>query len=303
MGIASSMKELTENIASSHEDRTKTVLEISQEAKRVSGDARALINGFQTSRREAGAELRKDLARDKASRETVVKGMLGDAQGLIKGFQASRKKEGAQLRKGLAQGVAERRSEVDAILGDARQAIESFQSQRQEAGRKLREELAQSRSSRESEVGELIKGAQDIVRGFTKSREETGNALRKNLTKGRAERVSGVDEMRSAFHESQAAVRADINEARAAWQELASTVPTGVGLKVAPRVKKATEEISDLEAKLLAAIREHPEGMTLTMVADSLGVAPVVLGRASRSLLGEGKIRKEDKSYFPVAGE
>jgi len=65
----------------------------------------------------------------------------------------------------------------------------------------------------------------------------------------------------------------------------------------------AEEEIPNLEAKLLAMITLHPEGITLAEVAEKFDVAPIVLGRASRSLLAKGKIRKEDKLYFPVASE
>jgi len=59
MGIASDMKDLAQNIASSHEDRTKTVLEIKEEAKRLAGDVRDLIKGFQASRKELKAELKE----------------------------------------------------------------------------------------------------------------------------------------------------------------------------------------------------------------------------------------------------
>ncbi len=311
MGIALGMKELTQDIASSHEDRARMISEIKEEAKQAMGEAQKIIKGFQTSRGKAGAQLREDLARNKASRKSDVKKMLGDAQGLIRGFQTSQQKESAQLRRELAQGVAGRRSEVNAILGDARQAIKSFQSQRKEAGSKLRGELAQSQSSRESEVGELIKGAQDLVKDIGKSRQETGKNLRKGLAKGRADWESGVKEMRSEFHKSQEAVRADIDEARAAWRELTRGKPAKKArAKMPPKVEApkaeeevAAEEVPDVEAKLLAAIREHPQGITLTEVAESLGVAPIVLGRASKKLLDEGKIRKEDKAYFPLASE
>ena len=98
MGIAPSMRDLAQNIASSHEDRTKTVLEIRKEAERVTGDAQDLIRGFETSRKQTSVQLRKDLAKDRASRKSDVKEMLGDARGLIKGFQASRKRISRALR-------------------------------------------------------------------------------------------------------------------------------------------------------------------------------------------------------------
>lgn len=307
MGIASSMRDLAQNIASSHEDRTKTVLEIREEAEGVTGDAQDLIKGFQTSRSATGVQLRKDLAKNKASRKSDVKKMLGDTQGLIKGFQTSRRKEGAQFRKELSKGLVEQRSEVNTILADARQTVSTFQSQRKEAGDKLREELAQSRSSRESEVGELLKGAQDLVTDLGKSRQETGEKLRKDLAKGRADRESGGKEMRSEFRNSRAAVRSDIDAARAAWQE----IPRGAKkatVKATPKVVKAraaeaavAKEIPDLEAKLMTAINQHPQGITLTEVAESLGVVPIVFGRAAKKLVDEGRVRKEDKTYFPIA--
>ena len=52
MGIASEMKELTRDITSSHEDRMRRIGEIREEA-------RNLLKGFQTSRKELKAELKE----------------------------------------------------------------------------------------------------------------------------------------------------------------------------------------------------------------------------------------------------
>jgi len=159
-------------------------------------------------------------------------------------------------------------------------------------------------------VGELLKSALDLVRELGESRQETGKKLRNDLAKGRADRESGVKEMRGEFHKSRAEVRSDIDEARAAWQELIRGKPAKkAGVRMPPKVEApkaeevAEEEIPDLEAKLLAAIREHPEGITLSEVAGDLGVAPIVFGRAARKLVDEGRVRKEDKAYFPIASE
>ncbi|HUU65487.1 MAG TPA: hypothetical protein VMW37_05215 [Dehalococcoidales bacterium] len=59
MGIASSMRDLTQNIASSHEDRTKTVAKVKEEASQTREEARDLIKGFQASREELKAELKE----------------------------------------------------------------------------------------------------------------------------------------------------------------------------------------------------------------------------------------------------
>jgi uncharacterized coiled-coil DUF342 family protein len=59
MGIASEMRRLTQDIASSRQDRTKRVGEIREEAKQVRGQVQDLIKGFQASRKELKAELKE----------------------------------------------------------------------------------------------------------------------------------------------------------------------------------------------------------------------------------------------------
>jgi len=62
-------------------------------------------------------------------------------------------------------------------------------------------------------------------------------------------------------------------------------------------------EMSELETKLLEAIRNNLGGATLVQLAERLEVAPVVAGRAARSLLDAGKIRKEGNRYYPENSE
>ncbi len=59
MGIASDMKDLVQNITSSHEDRAKRLAEIKEEASQIEGETKDLLNGFQASRKELKAELKE----------------------------------------------------------------------------------------------------------------------------------------------------------------------------------------------------------------------------------------------------
>lgn len=59
MGIASEMKELTRNIASSHKDRVKRIDEIRQETSQTREGAKDLIKGFEAARKELKAELKE----------------------------------------------------------------------------------------------------------------------------------------------------------------------------------------------------------------------------------------------------
>ncbi|MFC1937275.1 hypothetical protein ACFLWY_01795 [Chloroflexota bacterium] len=59
MTIATEMKKLTQDIASSREDRTERVGEIREEVKQVRGEAQDMIEGFQASRKELKADLKE----------------------------------------------------------------------------------------------------------------------------------------------------------------------------------------------------------------------------------------------------
>jgi hypothetical protein len=260
MGIATEMKEITKDIASSHEDRVKGIGEIQEEASKVIREAQSLIKGFEVSRKQTGRQLGRDLNRNKAHRKSEATGILREAQDILRDFETSRKQASDQLRKDLSQGTAEVRTKAKEILEDAEKSIKGFHASREKLSSELRRELSRSRSEAKYEVGGLL----------------------------------------GDFRKTQANVRADIKGAQVAWQELANNMKTKRAKLGAPVPK---QEAHDLEAKLLAAVNKRPDGITLTGVAYSLGVAPIVLGRASRSLLDKGKIRKKEKLYFPVAGQ
>jgi len=59
MGIASSMRDLTQSIASSRQDRAKRLGEIKEEASQTREEAKDLIKGFQACRKELKAELKE----------------------------------------------------------------------------------------------------------------------------------------------------------------------------------------------------------------------------------------------------
>jgi len=265
MAITSGMKDITQGIISSYDARI----------------------AWEAQRKGASAELKKELTQGVAARKSEVKGMRN-------GFQSAHKEMSTELRKSLAQGETERK----------------------EVSAGLKKELTQGVAARKSEV----KG---MLNGFQSSHKAMSTELRKSLAESQAERKKAsaelekelVDYVRGIKGEvagMRQETRADLREASAAWQELAVTmrakrarveVPPKVEIPVPEEEVPVEEEIPDLEAKLLAAVRDHPAGITLAEVAESLGVAPIVLGRASRKLLGEGKIRKEDKDYFPASTE
>jgi len=59
MGIASSMRDLTQSIASSRQDRAKRLGEIKEETSQTREEAKDLIKGFQACHKELKAELKE----------------------------------------------------------------------------------------------------------------------------------------------------------------------------------------------------------------------------------------------------
>ena len=277
MGIAAGMKVITQDIVSSHEDRMRRIGEIGEEAKETMGEAQSLIMGFEAFRQETGRQLRRDLSRDKAKMGAEVRAMRNS-------FQTSHK----EMSLAVHQNLAEHTQSVRGHVAEMRQVIGASH---QDMSRKLRKDLAQGAAACKSEV----KG---ILNDFQKSHQQTGVQLRKELTnydRGIKNEVAGMRQE----------TRGDLGEARTAWQGLASTMPAKrSGAEIPQKAETlAAEETIDLEAEMLAAVREHPEGMTLADIADSLGVAPIVLGRAVKSLVDKSEIHKEEKLYFPVSAE
>ena len=148
----------------------------------------------------------------------------------------------------------------------------------------------------------------------------------------RQETIADLREIKSEVAGMRQETIADLREARTAWRELASNghakrggveilpkgealvggveiLPKGEalvgGVEILPKGEALVgkEEPHSLEAELLAAVIEHPKGITLTEVADNLGIAPIVLGRAVKSLLDKKLIRRKHKVYVPASAK
>jgi len=241
-----------------------------------------MLGSFKASHKKMGAQLRRELADDKAKVGAEVKAMRS-------GFQSSRKEMSSALKKDLAE-------HTQAVRGEVARLRQEIGASHQNMSAKLRKNLAQGPAARKSEVHVMLND-------FQREHNQMGTQLRKELADNDRGIKSEVAGMRQE-------TKSDLGEARTAWQELTRGVKKAT-VKATPETVKAEvaeaapveEETPDLEAKLLAAITEHPEGITLTEVAESLGVAPIVFGRTSKKLVDEGRIRKEDRVYFPARAE
>jgi len=282
MAITPGMKDIVQDIVSSHDVRAAELGKSKDEVKEMLGS-------FDASHKKMGTQLRGDLAQDKAKVKSKVKAMRN-------GFQTEHKEMHSALRKDLA-GYSE------TIRGETAKMRQETRATHKEMSAELEKSLTEGVATRRSEV-------KSMRNDFHSSHKQTSAQLRKEL----ADYDQGI---KSEVAGKRQETKADLKEARAAWQGMAQAMEAKrAGVKVPPKKEKikvpvmekeearaVEEEVPDLEAKLRAIIALHPEGITLAEVAGKLGVVPVVLGRASRSLLEKGLIRKEEKLYFPVASE
>lgn len=240
-------------------------------------------------------------ARAKAGGERVK-----NTHDMLKGFQTEHKEMADKLSADLTKGEEDR-------LKDFKEMMEGIQVEQKDRN----------------------KAVADLSEKFAKDHEVMADELRKSLAKGETKRLEDFKEMMEGIQKYVADVDKEVldllkafktekEEAAANWQAFTATmakkrgimpkvmaeVKPKVGAEVKPKVmaeKKVEvtveEKIPSLEEKLLAVIREYPDGITLTEVSNELGVATIVLGRPVKKLIEKEMIRKEEKLYFPVMGE
>ena len=225
--------------------------------------------------------------------------------------------------------IGEVKKEVQQAKKETWEWMKQVDADQQKTRQQLLNDLAQNRKDRKEDVKAMRED-------FRKVRSETRDELMKDLAQARKDREKDVQAMREEVLKIRTATQEDLKEAAFVWSELIKTMaakksgekiiikekseetlpPPGTRKKSVPvKIEVPTKEevpaaesiveegALDLEDKVLSIINEHPNGITLMDIAEKFGVVPVVLGRASRSLLEKGKIRKEEKLYYPVIGE
>jgi len=73
--------------------------------------------------------------------------------------------------------------------------------------------------------------------------------------------------------------------------------------EVIEEIEEIEEEVTtemDIDEKILQFIKKHPNGVKVGEMEEPLGIVRMRLGVIAKKLLEEGKIRKEDKMYFPL---
>ena len=163
--------------------------------------------------------------------------------------------------------------------------------------RNLREDIVVSRLSRVEVVNGIRKDARTIV----KEDKEYVSGIKKgvsDLRKEHREHISGIKKEVADLISGSTTIRKEMHEA---WQKIKPIVEAKVEAPV-EEIEVEEPELGELKEKVLEIITSCPHGISLTGIGLQLGVEWRKLIRPAKELLNEGKIRKEDVNYFPVAG-
>jgi gas vesicle protein len=277
MGIADSMKGITENIIASYDVRVKTVGDLV-------ADTHKTLKGFAEERKKMSEEQAKNLA-------DFMDGLLKSVEDMLKGFQRKHKNMSDDQAKSLADFVKNLNKDVGSML-------KGFQTDRGKMSKELKGELAK-------EVKDIETYVKNKLKEFSDAHADMSKELKKDLDKYVAGIVSETKKLLGGFEDERKKMAAN-------WQSMAATLAKKRGIKpkveveakvrhVEGAIKEAVEEVEvDLEGKVLKFIKRHPEGVKVGDMEEPLGVARTRLGVIAKKLLDEGQVRKEENLYFPL---
>jgi len=313
MGIASDMKNLSEDIVSSYDVRVKAIGILVNNVHRT-------LKGFSTNRKKMANEQAKAL-------KDFVNELSNSVGNMIEGIQKGHKEMADKLKADLAKGEEERLKGEEERLKDFKTMMADIQKAVKEietyVKNKLKEFSDTHADMSEELKKELAKYVNDLV-NTTKELMANNKKLMGNIQARQKERNAEVADLLEAF-------KTEREKMAANWQALTAKMAKKRGIKpevevevkvrpveeaVEEVVEEAKEEVVEevveeakeeevpteisLEERVLEFIERHPEGVRVGDMEEPLGVTRLRLGRIAKSLLNEGKVRKEDNLYFPL---
>jgi hypothetical protein len=311
MEIAKHMQELTENIIVSSGERAEELTRIKKEANAIQQEAAEMIGSFSTLRTETSRQLKQELAQSKTDRKKIVTQNRKRAVSMVRDFQELRHKSGEKLHKDLVQGSKQLVQNEKKRKQEVGKMVEDFESTHKANSAALKKELAEGQAKTRAEVKESLEDARTLISGFQSSRQTMAAGLKTELDKSRDERQAAVSDLRRGFQQTQKEVKTDLKGAADAWNGIGparrkksggrkSAADIQADMPVEAEVETPIEMPPNVEEKLASMISQHTEGITLTEAARELGLVTIVLGKAAKVLLAQGKVRREEKTYFPV---
>lgn len=327
MGISNDMKKLREDIVSANDVRVKAIGVLVK-------DTHKMLKGFQAEHKEMATNLRGELAKGEEKRlkgeekrlkdfrvmmaniQKFVSDVDKEVSAMIERFQKEHKamadklKENAvELRENIEKGEADRLKTFNDMMGNIHQDINQIETY---VANKLKE-FSDAHAGMSEELKKMLANyVADMVKATKK--------LMGDIQKRQKERTAEVADLNAEVADLLETFKTEREKMAANWQALTATMAKKRGIKpkveaevkvrpVEEAIEEAVEEVEaeeappaeiSLEDRVLEFIERHPEGVKVGDMEKPIGVPRMRLGVISKKLLEEGKVRKEEKMYFPL---
>jgi hypothetical protein len=217
----------------------------------------------------------------------------------LKEIHDSRLKSAEKVGKERAEGAQRLADDEKKRQQNVATEIKGFQTRREKTAAQMKKELKEGQNRRIAEVQANLTEVRNLIGQMRSERQKMTDELARDLELNRSQRKAAMEEMQNGFRKVRKEIQDDLKGAAEAWRDLGNIRPATASSENNP--PEAPVEPPNLEEKLLTIINQHSEGISLSEVAKELGIVTIVLGKAARVLLEQGKINKRDKVYFPGA--
>lgn len=278
MGIAIDMKKLGEDIVASYDVRVNAIGTLVNNVHKT-------LKSFATDRKKMAIEQAEAL-------KNFVSYLSKNVSNMINSIQKEHKEIADKLKADLAKGEEDRLKAFKTMMAGIQKRIKEIETY---VKNKLKEFSDAHADMSEELKKELPKYVDDLVNATKK--------LTGDIQARQKKRNAEVADLLKAF-------KTEREKMAASWQVLTSTMAKKKGIipkveaevKVRP-VKEVVEEVApeiSLEDRVLEFIERHPEGVRVSDMEEPLGVPRQRLGKIAKSLLEDGRVRKEQNLYFPL---
>jgi hypothetical protein len=311
--MAKSTDEMLKAFRQSHQEMsTEQARKLADFHQTLSQNVGALMDGFRKNRAEMGAEQAKNLAAFIGDLSQSVQDLMTATHSMMDGFRQNRGAMSKELHIQLTQDIQEMQTYV-------KNKLQEFHAAHAAMGATMKKDFAEDKAQRVQDVQEIRTTAQNKVQEFHEAHAAMSAAMKKELGQFAADLASKTRNLLAGFQGERAEMAADSKKAAAQWQGLTATLAKrraglkpSVEHKAAPAEppveqvqgaeteKRPLEPEVQLEAKMLEFIKSHPEGVTVGDMEAPLQTPRSNLGKVAKGLWEQGKLRKEEKTYFPV---
>jgi len=298
---------------------------IRKDVKNIQISTSDLLKIFTVSHHEMAGKLSEMLAQDQADRsewntdrlvkfETQMKGIedevmhiFNDTHDLLKKFNKEHLDMTVEMRRELHANLIERVGYTKEMLLKFQQRLSEISHENQEMAKELRKNLSRNDAQRLKDFNVMFTGIQKRVHEIGKYVNKFMNEFSTDRMEAAAtwERmVDSIATIKKSFGAAPAQ-QSPVIEKVEAKKEIVTEKEIVVEEEVivaeaVPAVAEYQKGLS-LEEKVLDYISKHRNGVRVSDMEEPFGETRMRIGFIAKKLLDDGKVRKTENSYYPIA--